>query len=79
MLSEAFDDIVGLQAGQGDVGEPEAEQEATRQVLEDFWTAQLATNAIKSPKHHHYNADEGSTAEDGDVEGQAVNRTAIRL
>lgn len=68
--SEACDDTVGLQRGQDDVDEPQAEEQAGSQHLGPPRPPQLPPDLRPAPVHQHRDAHEGEDGEKRDGEGQ---------
>lgn len=68
--SEAFDVAVRLQAGDGDVEEPQAGEQHGREDFEDFRPTQFSAHRGAAPQHEHAHADKGADGEECNGEGQ---------
>lgn len=69
-LSEAFDVAVGLQRGEHDVHQPQAEEQTGGENLGDPRSAQLPANLRPPAVNEDGDADEGEDGEERDGEGQ---------
>lgn len=67
---EALDVTVGLQRGEEDVEEPQADEQHGGQDLGSPRAAQLAADLRPTPVHQRRHADEGKDGEERDGEGQ---------
>ena len=72
---------VGLQRGEHDVQEPQAEEQAAGQDLWDPRPAQLAPDGGPAPVQEHAEADEGEAAEerDGERQGSRVHAELLAV
>lgn len=77
--SEAFDVAVRLQAGEGDVEEPQANEQHGREDPDDFGPTQFSAHRGAAPQHEHAHADEGADGEDCNREGQRARLHVERL
>lgn len=62
---------VGLQRGEQNVQQPQADKQHGGQYLGSPRTSQLAADRRSPPVHQHPHADEGEDGEESDGEGQA--------
>lgn len=71
-FSEALHVAVGLQGGEDDVHQPQAEEQAGGQNLWDTWSAQFPTDLGSAPINENADTDEGEDGEERDGEGQCA-------
>lgn len=76
VFSETWDVTVCLQAGEGDVEEPQANEERGREDLDGFGSTQLSAHRRAAPQHEHAHVDEGADGEERDGKGQ---RTRLHM
>lgn len=61
---------IRLQAGEGDVHEPQANEEQEGKDFDGFWPTQLSTYRGAAPQHEHTHVDKCADGEERDREGQ---------
>jgi hypothetical protein len=69
---ESLDDTVALERGQGQVEEPEAEEQARGEDTGLLRAAELATAELHATDHHERDGNQCERAEERDREGQAA-------
>ena len=77
-LLEAFNDIVGFEAGHEDIEEPEPNEEHHRGCLVLHGSAKFPADDTAAPEHEHRAADEGAGTEESDREGEVSRLHAER-
>ena len=78
-LESGVDDAVGLHGGDGDVGEPEAAEDAGGDGLDGLGAAQLAADGGGAPQEQDQNGDTSLGTENGHGETQAVKEDGLFL
>lgn len=61
-----MDDTVRLKSGQGQVDDPESEQEDAGKILESCWTAELSSHVVGPPEQQDKDGEQGFCAEQHD-------------
>ena len=72
VLEARFDDLVGLEGGDHDVGDPEADEDARGDRLDGLGPAELASNGRVAPEEKDEDGAEGLATEQSHGETQAV-------
>ena len=78
-LEPGVDDLVGLQGGDHDEGDPEEDEDAGGDGLDAPGAAELAAHRRVAPQQQDEDGDQGLRAEQRHGEAQAANRKGITI
>ena len=70
-LKSWLDDVIGLEGGNHDVGDPQADEEARGEGLDGLGPAQLSAHRRVTAKQEGHDGDQGLATEQGHGEAQA--------